>query len=148
MAIRLPLRSIFTYSDSGTSSVATGTIQTFTIPQDTDNVVLKLTASITGGGMSAFLQTTDDGGTTWYDVARTSVVSDATGATAQWLTAPTINTATAIGPATASTLASRTASGLPLLSQQARVVLSYATAGTANTIATVQVLVNNQSATA
>src|SRR3990167_3706425 len=88
MAIRLPLTGALDYSDAGTSSVATGTIKTFQLPQDTDNVVLKLTASIIGGGVSATFQTTDDGGTTWYDVARTSIVSNANATTAQWLSIP------------------------------------------------------------
>lgn len=142
--------------------MATGTIKTFTLPQDIDNVVLKLTASITGGGVSAFLQTTDDGGTTWYDVGRTSVVSDATGANAQWISAPvngagigtgvvqttaSVYTAT-IGTALASSLGVQRMSGLPILSQLGRVVLSYSAGGTANTTARVQIKTNSQSATA
>lgn len=162
MAIRLPLTNVLDYSDGGTSSIATGTIKTFTLPQDTDNVVLKLTASITGGGVSAFLQTTDDGGSTWYDVGRTSVVSDATSANAQWISAPvagagvgtaivqttaSVYTAT-IGNAAASTVGVQRMTGMPILSQVGRVVLSYSAAGTSNTTARVQVMTNNQSATA
>jgi hypothetical protein len=143
--------------------VATGTIETFTLPQDTDNVTLKLTASIIGGGVSAFLQTTDDGGTTWYDVGRTSVVSNATSANAQWLqvgvTTPgmaatsssvvgrTFTNAT-IGSAQASTVGIQQMTGLPILSTQGRVVLSYSAAGTSNTVSRVEIKVNSQSATA
>lgn len=161
MSIRLPLTTVLDYSDAGTSSIATGTINTFQIPQDTDNVVLKLTASITGGGVSAFMQTTDDGGTTWYDVGRTSVVSDATNANAQWLSVPVIGAgiatgvnkansilSVAIGNAAASTVGIQQMTGLPILGQVGRVVLSYSAAGTANTTARVQIRVNSQSATA
>jgi hypothetical protein len=161
MSIRLPLRTILDLSDNGTSSVATGTISTFQIPQDADNLVLKLTASITGGGVCAFLQTTDDGGTTWYDLGRTSIVSDATNATAHWLSIPvngagiatSVNKSssllsTASGAATASTTGQQQVTGLPVLSQTGRVVLSYSAAGTANTVSRAQIMTNSQSATA
>lgn len=160
MAIRLPLTTVLSYSDAGTSSIATGTIKTFQLPQDTDNVVLKLVSSITGGGVSATLQTTDDGGSTWYDVGRTSIVSDATNANAQWISAPVIGagigtavvqttasvyTAT-IGSAASSTLGQNRMSGLPILSQLGRVVLGYTSPGTANTNVVVQVKTNSQAA--
>lgn len=122
-------------------------------------MVLKLTASTVGGGMSAFLQTTDDGGTTWFDVGRTSVVSNSV----QWLSAPVIgagirstqlDTVTgsiagrAIGAATASTVGIQQMTGMPILSPLGRVVLSYATAGMAHNTARVEIKVNSQSATA
>lgn len=159
MAIRLPLKTAFTLTDSATSSVATGTIATFTLPQDTDNAVLKLQASVIGGGVSAYVQTTDDGGTTYYDVGRTSVISAGT----QWLSLPIISAGTgtgftsivgttqgtpAIGSANASTVGIRQMTGLPLLSPQGRVVLSYSAAGTSNTTVVAEVKVNSQSATA
>lgn len=168
MAIRLPLAKIATFTatanETGGSSVAGGIPYTFTLPQDTDNIVVKFTASVVSGGYSAVLQTTDDGGTTWYDVARTSVVTNANGTTAQWLSAPVITagigtavtqttssvyTAT-IGNAAASTLASQRMSGLPILSQNARLFVRITgdiTDAAANTyVATV--MVNSQSATA
>lgn len=143
MAIRLPLQK-FTLSGSGTSSVATGQTQTFMLPQDTDNVVVKLRASVTGGGASAFLQTSDDGGTNWYDVGRTSVISNGV----DWFTVTTTPTPTAIGSANASTLALKTVSGLPLMGQAAKVVISYSAAGTSNAVVVAEVIANNQSATA
>lgn len=159
MAIRLPLQTVLTVTDSATSSVATGTISTFKLPQDTDNVVLKLQASVIGGGVSAYLQTTDDGGTTYYDLGRTSVISAGT----QWLSIPVqgagirssaLDTVTgsvagrAIGSAAASTVGIQQMTGLPVLSQQGRVVLSYSAAGTSNTTVVAEVKVNSQSATA
>lgn len=164
MAIRLPLQGVLDYDDVGNvgvGSVAGGVAKTFTLPQDTDNVVVKLTASIVGGGVSATFQTTDDGGTTWYDVARSSVVSNANNTTAQWLSIPVVgagqrtgvNQASSIitagiGSAAASTLGSQQVSGLPIMSQQNRVFLRYDAAVSANALSRVQVKVNNQSASA
>ena len=91
MAIRLPLKVVETFTDSndtGTGSVSGGIPHLVTIPQDTDNVVVKMTASVSGTGVSATFQTTDDGGTTWYDVARTSIVSNTPSGYEEWLTIP------------------------------------------------------------
>lgn len=174
MSIRLPLKTAETFTDSndtGTGSVSGGIPHLVTIPQDTDNVVVKMTASVSGTGVSATFQTTDDGGTTWYDVARTSIVSNANDTTAQWLNIPVsgqgfrsavqaqtsvagstnvpviLNT---IGSAAASTLGQHEASGLPLLSPQGRVFIiidSDVTSAAANSIVT-KVMVNSQSASA
>lgn len=144
MGIRLPLNTVLTVNDSGTSSIATGTIKTFTIPQDSDNIVIKLRASVTGGGVSAFAQTTDDGGTTWYDLGRTSVISNAV----EWLTIPVAGEAVAVGGATASITAGKTVTGLPVLSPTGRIVLSYATAGMSHGTVIAEVKVNSESGTA
>ena len=167
MSIRLPLQTVLDYNDAGqtgATSVAGGVAQTFTIPQDADNVVVKLTASVLGGGVSATFQTTDDGGTTWYDVGRTSIVSNANTTTAEWLSIPVIGTGInpqvistvnagsvlggAIGSAAASVLGNKQVSGLPILGQYNRVFLRYTAAVTGTDLARVQVKVNSQSATA
>ena len=172
MAIRLPLKTVLDYDDAGNvgaSSTAGGVAQTFFLPQDSDNTVVKLTASIVGGGVSALFQTTDDGGTTWYDVARTSIVSNANNATAEWLSVPvngvgvrtTVNAVASVGAwnypgsvlsttgsAAASSLGMKQVSGLPILSQQNRIFLQYTAAVSANALARVQVKTNSQSATA
>lgn len=167
MAIRLPLTTVLSYDDvgqTGATSLAGGVAIPFKIPQDTDNIVVKLTASVIAGAVSATLQTTDDGGTTWYDTARTSVVSNANTTTAEWLSVPVIGggVATAkggypaagsilsvgIGSAAASTLAARQISGLPILSEQARIFLIYTAAVSSTDLARVDVKVNSQSATA
>jgi len=168
MSIRLPLRTALTQSyanETGTSSAAGGIAIPFTMPQDADNAVVKLTASTVGGGVSAVFQTTDDGGTTWYDVARTSIVSNADNNTAVWANVgvngtgmataqngfPTASILTVgVRSTAASTLAANQVSGLPILSQQARIFLILTgnhTAATGSAI-TVQVKVNSQSATA
>ena len=94
MSIRLPLQTVLSvtaHGEDGTNSVSGGIATTFLLPQDTDNVVVNLRASTVGGGVSTILQTTDDGGTTWYDVARTSIVSNSSiSALAQWMSVPVI----------------------------------------------------------
>ena len=160
-----------TNTDDGTASVAGGYAYPFKLPQDTDNVVVKFTPSVTAGGMSAIFQTSDDGGTTYYDVARTSIASNSgttgtSGMNAQWLTIPVVGgtqrnvvTGSLIaagsligyvasgGAAAASTLTSGQASGLPIMGLQNRVFLVTTGNATANS-SRVRVLVNNQSATA
>jgi hypothetical protein len=137
MGLRKPLQTIGNFtaaaSEVGGGSVAGGIAYTFKIPQDTDNVVLKFTASVAGAGYSAVFQTTDDGGNTYYDVARTSIVSNANNTTAEWLSIPVITTGftasrpvtgsvlSTVGSAAASTLAAGQFSGLPLLSDLGRV---------------------------
>jgi hypothetical protein len=174
MAIRLPLMGVLDYNDAanvGAGSVAGGVAKTFFLPQDTDNVVVKLTASIVAGGVSAAFQTTDDGGTTWFDVARTSIVSNTAGnANAQWLSIPVCGTGvrtttvggvvpsvggqaaasiySATGSAAASSLGQLEVSGLPILGPLNRVFLQYTAAVSANALSRVQVKANSQSATA
>ena len=175
MSIRLPLKTVLDVNNSainatGPASTVGGVAHPFVLPQDTDNVVVKFTASVLGGGASAVLQTTDDGGSTWYDVARTSIVSNAiTGPTAEWLSVPvngfgfgsdvqvqtsalgSTNTGVAlntIGSAGASTLGAKKNSGLPILSQQGRVFLRYTSAVTSILNERVTVSANSQSATA
>ena len=167
MSIRLPLRTVLDYDDAGqtgATSVAGGVAKTFMIPQDTDNIVVKLTASVIAGAVSATFQTTDDGGTTWYDVARTSVVSNANNTNAEFLSVPTIGTgiatglsgypaagsilSVATGRAAASSLGVRQVTGLPIMGQLGRVFLIYTAAVSSTDLARVKVMVNSQSATA
>ena len=164
MGIRLPLKTVLSFVDTndvGAGSVAGGVPATFTIPQDSDNIVVKLQASIVGGGVSATVQTTDDNGTTWWDVARSSVVSNASGSTSEWMSIPVISpgianvTETAsssivssrtVGSAAASSLGSAQVSGLPLMSTFNRVFLRYSAGVSANALTQVDVKVNSESA--
>lgn len=166
MSISLPLKGVLdvTHTNQGTTSVAGGWAYPFKLPQDVDNVVVKFLPSVVAGGMSATFQTSDDGGNTWFDVARTSVASqNEVGAAPEWLSIPTIsggvnpivraNAAAgsilggSIGTAGASTLGSRQVSGLPVLGIQNRIFLM--SVGNATAInSRVQVLANNQSASA
>lgn len=160
MAIRLPLQNVGTLTDSstGTTSVAGMVTKTFTLPQDTDGVVIKMTASVVGATASATLQTTDDGGNTWYDVVRTPTVAVANNTVAVWATAPTFGfgqklipgsvVGGTVGSAAASVLAANSASGLPLLSQVCRVGIIYSGNITTNDGVSVQLKTGQQSATA
>ena len=155
---------------TGPASTAGGVANTFVLPQDCDNVVVKFTASVLAGGVSATLQTTDDGGTTWYDVARTSIVSNANNdVTAEWLSVPVIgqgvrsgnvvastvatgsvilvtsSVLNTIGSAGASTLGSHSFNGMPILSQQGRIFFRYTAAVTSILNERVRVYANNQS---
>ena len=135
--------------------------------------MVKFTASVMAGGASATLQTSDDGGTTWYDVARTSIVSNAPNQNAQWLSTPVIGIGvrtgfispaslvgavgsivgfgsvySAIGQSPASGLGQLEVSGLPILGRNARIFLRYTAAVTSIISERVTVYANNQSATA
>lgn len=162
MSIRLPLTTVFdfTHTNQGTTSVAGGWAYPFNLPQDCDNVIVKFTPSVTAGGVSATFQTSDDGGTTFYDVARTSVASQNNlGKAPQFLSIPTISGGVnplvksnanigsvlggAIGSAEASTLGSQQVSGLPVLGIANRVFVM--TVGNATAVsARIQVSANQQ----
>lgn len=180
MAIRLPLTTVldktFSAALPGADSVAGVVAQTFQLPQDLDNVLMKVPqASISGSGtVSLLFQTTDDGGVTWYDVARTNTYSSSNGATsiltgtAEWASIPIMSNGISskfttslvatgslmsvpfgtIGKAASSTLSAGQVSGLPIMSQLNRVCLIYTGAITTNDGVRVQVKVNSQSATA
>lgn len=170
MAIRLPLTTLLDYNQTTengagvagvNASVAGGQAIAFLVPQDCDNVVVKFTASVKGGGASALFQTSDDGGTTWYDVARTSVISNANATTAEWASIPVIGTGVnpqvistvnagsvlggTIGSAAASTLGNKQISGLPILGRNARVFIQYTAAITSVIAMRATVSANNQS---
>lgn len=163
MSIRIPQQGIIdiTHTNQGTTSVAGGWAYPFQLPQDTDNIYVKFLPSVTAGGMSAVFQTSDDGGTTYFDVARTSVASaNELGAAPQFLSIPVIGggvrtaatfagasiISAGIGAVSASTLAQGQISGLPVLGIQNRVFLQ--SVGNATAInARVIVRANSQSAT-
>lgn len=168
MSIRLPLQGILSAvggNELGAGSVAGGIAYPFVIPQDTDNVVVKFTASVVGAYSTTF-QTSDDGGVTYYDVARSSIVSNANNTTAEWMSIPvisqgvnpqvisTVNGGSVLGGTTgssaASTLGNRQVSGLPILGPQNRLfvrITGNVTSAAANAY-TATVSVNQQAATA
>ena len=163
MSVRFPTQTVLdvTNTDLGTASVAGGYALPFRMPQDADTVVVRWRPSVITGHFSATLQTSPDAGTTWYDVARTSVMSAANAVNAQWLvgtvngsgmrTAVTQSASVitaGIGSAAASTLGSQQVSGLPILGAQNRIFLILGGAATVNDGSRVEVFVNSQSATA
>lgn len=177
MSIRIPTQVVLdkTFGPSttpGSASVAGVEAQTFILPQDVDNVMMKwYQASISGSGtVSLLFQTSDDGGSTFYDVARTNTYTSANGATsilngtAEWLSIPIISngqtsrfttslmTAGSLigvsvgvtGKAASSTLTAGQLSGLPILGTVNRVCLVYTGAITTNDGVKVKVLANSQ----
>lgn len=170
--VRLPLQAITVVNNgliaTGPASTNGGIGTTFTIPQDTTNVVVKYTASVMAGGASVTFQTSDDGGTTWWDVARTSIVSNANATvTAEWLSIPVLGTGArtgivqpstvatgsvvssgsiygSVGRAGASTLGAGQVSGLPIMSTVNRIFQQYTAAVTSVIAETVTVYVNGQ----
>lgn len=156
MAIRFPLQVVAQFTDAnelGAGSVAGGVNHTFQLPQDIEGIVVKFTASVVGAYSTTF-QTSDDGGATYYDVARTSIVSNANNTTAEWLAIPvagfgfpstsvvatgSVLSAGGIGSAAASTLSSGEMSGLPVLGIQNRMITRITgnvTSAAANTAVT------------
>lgn len=171
MSIRLPLKVVLSSDNStevGAGSLLGGVPIPFIIPQDTDNITVKFQAQTAGGGASATLQTTDDGGATWFDVARTSIVSSATGILAEWFSVPVVgfgyrtgnasivavgsvlagNADAPTGQTPPSILGSKQFSGLPILSQQGRIFVMLQAGVSASTVLLTEVKVNSQSATA
>jgi len=124
MALRVNSpRNIFT---SVTTNTATNN-QTFLInPIDISSLVFKLqVASITGTAptLDVYIQTTDDGGTTFYDVAHFAQVTAAiTNANALFLTVP-INGGDGgyVGGSASGTIAAGTVNKLPFLSNLVRI---------------------------
>lgn len=170
MSIRIPTQTVLSAvggNETGAGSVAGGIAYPILIPQDTDNILVKFTASVAGAGYSATFQTSDDGGLTYYDVQRSSVVSNANNTTAEWLSVPVISAGvnsfssvvavgsvvtvnTTVGSAAASTLGVGEVSGLPIMGVQNRVfvrITGNVTSAASNSY-TAQVKLNSQSATA
>ena len=161
MAINQPTQVLLdqTNSDLGAASVAGGYAYTFNLPSDVTTIAVRFRPSVVTGHMSATLQTSPDGGTNYYDVARTSVMSAANATTAQWLSASTImpgvRTAViqsasvisaGIGSAAASTLGSQQVSGLPIMGTANRIFLILGGDATVNNASRVEVFATGQMA--
>lgn len=155
MSIRLPLQTVLNF----TSTATTTDSQTVILPQDTDNIVVKLTATTLDGTnptCDAYIQTSDDGGTTWYDMGNVGQITGAVvNQNARWgffsvnSSAKRTQGASVLdmGAAAASTIGSSAYTGLPLLGRNLRVYLKFG--GTQlSTNVTVKVYANSQSATA
>lgn len=132
----------------------TGTINyNFNVDTDISNLVMKMsvgTFSGTSPTADVYLQTTDDGGTTWYDLAHFAQVTTAiTNANALFMTIPvdgcSSRTNGYTGASAAASLGASTVAGIPLLSNFVRLSIVYGgTIGT-NAGITVTVLETSQS---
>lgn len=173
MGIRFPLTTVLDYNDSGNLGATSVVSKTFTIPQDADNIVVKVpVASISGTNpvYDIFIQTTDDGGTTWYDVARLPQVTGTTIANAAALWAnvnvmglgvrttqgpqvsvlgggPGSSILSITGNASVRGLAAGAISGLGILGPLGRIQMSLAGTLVTNDGVQVQVKVNSKSGT-
>lgn len=156
MALRLPLQTVLDYNDSGNVGATSVVSKTFTIPQDSDNIVLKVPlASVNGTApvVDIYLQTSDDGGTTFYDVAHLGLPSTVTSSVLAVTNAKALfvaNSSQAVNASVISApsirgLAVNTASGLPMLGTIGQVQIAYSGTITTNNGVQVQVKVNNQS---
>lgn len=174
MGIRFPLTTVLDYNDSGNTGATSVVSATFRIPQDADNIVVKVPVSSINGTnpvAAIYVQTTDDGGTTWYDMARLPDVTQTaiTNANALWASIPVVGFGlrTTLGPqvsvlgggngssilsiignASMRSLGAQTQSGLPVLGPLGRIQISYAGTVALNAGVQVQVKVNSDSTTA
>lgn len=161
MALNQPTRVLLdqTNTSLGAGSVAGGFAYTFNVPSDVTTIAVRFRPSVQTGHMGAILQTSPDGGSTYYDVARTSTLSVAYAANAQWLVGSSISpgvnprvggtpsvTGGAIGSAAASTLGSQQVSGLPLMGTANRIFLILGGAADVNDGSRVEVFATGQSA--
>ena len=173
MGIRFPLTTVLDYNDSGNVGATSVVSQTFKIPQDADNIIVKIpVTSINGTNPVAavYVQTTDDGGTTWYDMARLPDVTQTavTNANALFASIPVngYGVRTTLGPqvsvlgggngssilsitgnASMRSLGAQCQSGLPVLGPLGRIQISYAGTIALNAGLQVQVKVNSDSST-
>lgn len=153
MAIRTPIL-VKSITDTNTSGV---TNYDFFIPQDTDDVVVKLYTGATFTGtnptLDVYVQTTDDGGATWYDVCHfPQLTAAALKAAAYWAFASAVGQAKRtqgaswldIGVATSSSTGVAQYTGLPLMSTFMRIAIKYGGTQVANTGVEVRVYANHQ----
>jgi hypothetical protein len=151
MSIRFPLQTIKSIKDTGTTGSVTA--NTFILPQDCDSVVVKAYTGATFTGTNPtcqiWLQTTDDGGSTWYDVFSLPIITAAIDkAAALWGTATVLgqkSQGSVIGAATVSTLGSARQGGLPILSRLNRILITYGGTQLTNTGVEIRVMANSQS---
>jgi hypothetical protein len=159
MSLRKPVQTVLDYNDSGNKGATSIVTKYFNLPQDTDEVILKVgPASVAGADAipDVYLQTTDDGGTTWYDIAHIrptfTVVSSTINiskAGAQWAAVSVDGTGVAangsiITKAGASTLGVNQYSGLPVMDTYGRVQIQYSGTITGNDAMNIQVKTNSQ----
>lgn len=147
MSIRFPLQVVKSITDTAT----TGTVNyPFLVPQDIDGVVVKVyTGTFTGTNptLDVYFQTTDDGGTTWYDVAHFPQFTAAvTKQLANWITIP-VNCNVKTVPSTSGTsqLAASLITPIPLLSKECNIVVKYGGTQLTNGGVEIRVLANSQS---
>lgn len=159
MSIRIPSSPVLDY----TSTIATATTDSATVllPQDCDSVTVKVWAPTFGATSDdIYIQTSPDGGTTWYDMGNMGQITaavveqNALFGFFSTLGQPRTNAASVsaggaqagIGACAASTATAKTYTGLPIMGRNFRVYFKMAGSGASSV--RVQVFANQQSATA
>ena len=146
MSIRTPIlvKSITNTATTGTTNYD------FNLPQDCDSVAVKIyTSTFTGTNptLDVYVQTTDDGGTTWYDLAHSpQLVAAVTKQNANWIFVSNAGHKIANSVSGASTLGAGVTSGVPILSQFMRVAVIIGGTQVANAGTEIRVYAANQSA--
>lgn len=161
MSIRLPNSPAFVFVSSIASAVTDAAV--VTLPQDTDSVTVFLSSPLFGiTTLDTYIQTSPDGGTTWFDMANMGQMSGTTGTTAALAAANAFvahfdsvgatprtlgsiagGSAVGITQAAASTASARSYTGMPLMGQKLR-IFHKATGTGASSIVTA-VYIQNQS---
>ena len=133
MSLRNPI-AIRSITDTGTSGAVN---YDFLLPQDLDQVTFRLTAGTftgTNPTCDVYIQTSPDGGTTWYDVCNLGQITAAvTAQNARFAFASASGhikrtqgaSVLDIGAAAASTTSSSAYTGVPLLGQAMRITFKY-----------------------
>ena len=146
MALRFPL----TVVKSITNTAATGTTNyDFFLPTDCDSVVVKLYTGVftgTSPTLNVYVQTSDDAGTTWYDlVAFPQLVAAVTKQNANWATIGVATGKTTCSVSGSSTLAAPLVAPLPIMSKYMRVAVIIGGTQVVNAGTEVRVYANSQS---
>lgn len=145
--IRQPLQTI---RSSAQATITASGSDAFDLPFfDFDTLVAKLVCSAASGTtptLDVYLQTSDDGGTTFYDVAHMAqVTGTVSNAAALWATAAVNGGDGAyVGNASDASISAGAVSGLPILGRRFRI--KWVVAGTSPSFTfTVTLYANNQS---
>jgi hypothetical protein len=80
MAIRIPSSPVLSFRSSIASAVTDAA--TVLLPQDTDSITVMVTSSVFGlTTLNTYVQTSNDGGTTWLDMGNIGTIAAVTGPT-------------------------------------------------------------------
>lgn len=152
MSIRLPQQVVF----SQDLSISSGTsAQVVNLPQDTDNITVFAWCTTMGATSDdLYIQTSFDGGSTWYDMGNTQFVGTVVQSLARIMNFSGIGakaktgalTGSNVGNAPAASTLANNVTGVPLLGQLIRVY--HAIGGSGASVINVRIVANNQSATA
>lgn len=147
MSLRFPLTVVKSITNTRTSA---GTDNyAFFLPTDLDSLVVKLyTGTFTGTSptIDIWVQTSDDAGTTWYDVAHmTQLVAEVTKQNANWLSLPVVAHGTTTSVSGASTLAADKIATLPIMSKYMNIAVKIGGTQVVNAGVEIRVYANSQS---